>query len=146
MNYVPAPAEIELSRYAYIRVRRMTLRFDGLLLGEAVPDLKLPTEVAIRVSSRGLESRQDLIKTAWKEFGKPIVLGDVEPLRCPVNDLRYARAQKVLVVVYSSGTCIAQAVCLMNSVSPTHYEMVKTVLERGTHLVGEMSCEVRLSP
>ncbi len=149
-GYVLDPKEMEELKPAYLNIRKVRIGFVPAQLEEVVPGVKGPIDVVVRSCSRGLEYGDTQDKITMKDLETPLLIEKIEPLRCPVNDMRYIRTQKVVLAVCQVtgsklGSCLGQAVCLLNNVSLSRYESVKTMLERGTHPVGEITFEIRLS-
>lgn len=135
---------------AYINIRKLSISFVPDHLFEVIPNLKFPTELVVRVYSDGLEEYGGNIKFLFNDMLCPIQIPEIQPILCPINDIRYIQAQKIFFAIYQItgsklGPCIGQAIILLQKATFTQFENVSGSLERFSHCLGEISFQTRLS-
>lgn len=149
-NYVIDISQWKNMRATYMSISNIKLQFFPENFTDAYPDIKLPFEFYMRVYSPGIEDYGESGKQRVAALEPYTSVSAMQPLKFSINDIRYIRAQKLVVAVYKaesndSHSCISQAVVLLHNARMKRKCLASASLQVNTRFLGGLMFEYELS-
>jgi len=149
-NYIVGLTQLISMRATYMSIKNFKLKFFTDNFTEAYPDTKLPFEFHIKIFSSAIEDYCESKKLKLLTLEKDLIIEELKPLKFSVNDIRYIKAQKLIIAIYkldvgNNNSCIGQAVVLLDNAKMKSKCLACGSLQINTRFLGGLTFEYELT-